>query len=312
MKSYQINIPESLLIDISFDSQSLYNKAWVVLSDDGPRIVYIFNSSGELIVSIDGDVSKGSWSLVPTNAIIMNCNDCSKMFHLVYSDDYLMAFQQDGKQDKLFLIDDRQASIFEVNSQEELQRYFDSKVEAIMQEEALAAERKENEKKEAIEISKQAYEETSGTRVIIIFLACLVFLLGGFLFIRYCIKEDLLTWWLVVIILIIALIFIRFIARECKEFFVETQETMIRIRNTNINSYQRAKRLRRISFLIRFILLSFAYVGLLIIPSKIPDDKGVWYTIGFYIGSYLVCGLIAGLGYFLPDRIIKTIKKMLK
>ncbi len=305
MKTYHISIPEVLLSEIAFDPQSLYGKAWVAFSDDGSRYVYIFNSSGELILSIDGDVLKGSWSLVPTNAIIINCNNSSKMFHLVYSDDYLMAFQQDGKQDKLFLIDDRQTSKLEANTTEELQHYFNSKVEAIKQEEALAAERKENEKKEAIELSKQAYEETSGTRDSITFLACLVFLLGGFIFIRYCIKEDLLPWWSVVIILIVALLYIRWIARECKRFFIATQVTLIKIKKNNSELYPRANKLRRRSFFIRFILYAVATVSYCITLTKIPDDNGIWYEIGCNIGSLLVCVLIAELGFFWSERLIK-------
>ncbi len=56
MKTYHISIPEVLLSEIAFDPQSLYGKAWVACSDDGSRYVYIFNSAGELIVSMDGDV----------------------------------------------------------------------------------------------------------------------------------------------------------------------------------------------------------------------------------------------------------------
>ena len=107
MKLFQISIPERIRInDNSIDIESILLKdTWKVFDANGNNQHFSFKSSGELLISENGEEIKGFWSFIRSNmAVVLSAKDDLKMLHPVYEDSALMALQQDGTSNVLFLI----------------------------------------------------------------------------------------------------------------------------------------------------------------------------------------------------------------
>ena len=49
----------------------LCNKSWLIFNDSGDKELYIFQENGEVLISLNGIVSKGSWQYIPANKNIV-------------------------------------------------------------------------------------------------------------------------------------------------------------------------------------------------------------------------------------------------
>ena len=150
MKLFKNIIPERLLQnEQSLDVPSiLCERVWEVFNDEGVKQVLIFKSNGDLLISTDGDVSNGSWNFISSNqALIISSKDGGKMYHPVYLDGTIFAFQLDGKKDTLFLIDEKDHCFDTID---ELKEYYYSK-ELVLNKEV---KDKEEEEKRAVAIKE--------------------------------------------------------------------------------------------------------------------------------------------------------------
>lgn len=63
----------------------LCDKSWWVFNDSGEKELYIFNTDGNLIISISGKVSNGTWQYIAANkSIIISGNNQSYMVRPVF------------------------------------------------------------------------------------------------------------------------------------------------------------------------------------------------------------------------------------
>lgn len=80
-------------------------KPWLEVTDDEHAledVLHFFNDDGEYLRSIDGNVFKGSWRLLPnTNKIVIEQGSGTtktEMYDLAYLDDYFFILQKRGDQ----------------------------------------------------------------------------------------------------------------------------------------------------------------------------------------------------------------------
>lgn len=129
MTFFQISIPERIRISgktVDIESILLKN-TWKVFDAKGNNQVFSFRSNGELLVSENGKEYKGFWSFIPSNmAVVLSAKDDLKMLHPVYEDSSLMALQQDGTSNVLFLIKDKASATLQLNNPDQIVSYLAS------------------------------------------------------------------------------------------------------------------------------------------------------------------------------------------
>ena len=109
---------------------TLCNKSWWLFNDSGVKSLYIFQESGNLIVTTNGVVIEGTWQYVDANkSIILNSNNSSLMFHPVFLDDIILTLMLDGTDKYAFFIDENNLNHFSPKSLSDLKRYFEQKEE---------------------------------------------------------------------------------------------------------------------------------------------------------------------------------------
>lgn len=116
----------------------LCNKAWLIFNDTGNKEVYIFQEKGNLLVSVNGEVSNAAWQYVPANkSLIISSDGHSYMFRPSFIDNIVFALQQDGTKKFAFMINEEQSEFFHPKSLVELELYFEEqlqkRIEAEMQ-----------------------------------------------------------------------------------------------------------------------------------------------------------------------------------
>ena len=148
----------------------LCNKAWNIFNDSGQKEVYIFQSDGSLIISLDGKVSNGKWKYITANqSIVIEGCEQGYMLHPAFMDEIILALQVDGTNEYAFMIDEKNKQSFAPTSLLTLQQYFEQKIE---QEKRIEEERKNaliaQQKKEAeqrrIEAEKKRETEINELR----------------------------------------------------------------------------------------------------------------------------------------------------
>lgn len=109
MKTYLLNIPQRLKeTSESLDIKAyLCNKSWMVYNDEGIKQLFIFMPDGKLYITLNGSVTTSSWLYIPANkSVIITSGDKSIMFQPAYSDENIIAFQQDGTKESLVLLNE--------------------------------------------------------------------------------------------------------------------------------------------------------------------------------------------------------------
>ena len=114
----------------------LCGKAWLVFNNSGDREVYIFKEDGSLIISINGNITRGSWQyLSENNSIAISASNQEYMVHPAFLDNILFALQVDGTENYAFLIDQKNAQNFAPRSLDDLHQYFRQKEQKRIEEE---------------------------------------------------------------------------------------------------------------------------------------------------------------------------------
>lgn len=103
----------------------LCGKAWQVFNNSGDKEVYIFQEDGSLIISINGNITRGSWQYLSVyNSIAISASNQEYMVHPAFLDNILFALQVDGTENYAFLIDEKNKQNFAPKSLDDLHRYF--------------------------------------------------------------------------------------------------------------------------------------------------------------------------------------------
>lgn len=114
----------------------LCGKAWQVFNNSGDKEVYIFQEDGSLIISINGNITRGSWQYLSVyNSIAISASNQEYMVHPAFLDNILFALQVDGTENYAFLIDQQNALNFAPKSLDDLHQYFRQKEQKRIEEE---------------------------------------------------------------------------------------------------------------------------------------------------------------------------------
>ena len=315
MKTYILSIPKRLKqkIDLLDAKAVLCNRSWEVFNDEGVKQVFIFKEDESIIVSTNGEVEKGTWTLYPQNhSIVISLANTSKMFHPAFVDEIIFALQQDGKQDTLFLIDSKEIALFPNRTLAELNAYFVKSEQKLIEEEKRSREEDEKLKKKKKEqekawlkreaLRKQVMSQCESEQVV----ASLVQILGGVMvfvscfFILYSCLGDIHGWGLKLLVVCLAvflhlLLLVLVLYGEYAVFDSFIDKMIARQQKSKQEDAQLSKKPNK-EFIIKSLLAIPTALGLAVafffsirlLPDHILGFVGVF--IGIFIGfSGLYC-----------------------
>lgn len=105
----------------------LTNQHWVVLDElRNSKVVFIFRSNSELLISQNGKVEKGKWEYLGNNSLLIERKDESYLFRHGFFDSNILALKIDGKDEFAFLINENKYS-GELNSIEKVTDFLERK-----------------------------------------------------------------------------------------------------------------------------------------------------------------------------------------
>ncbi|MEZ4877809.1 MAG: WG repeat-containing protein [Flavobacterium sp.] len=85
----------------------LTDKHWVVFNDNiSNKIIYIFQKSGILLISVNGKVNKSKWEYLGNNSLLIDINDESYLFKQGFIDNNVLALKIDGVKEYAILLDE--------------------------------------------------------------------------------------------------------------------------------------------------------------------------------------------------------------
>lgn len=159
MKTFLLNIPQRLRIESQkLDAQAfLCDKAWTVFNDDGVKQLFIFQTDGSLLITINGAVFNSTWKYLPVNnSVVITSEGKSTMFHPVFMDNIVFALEQDGGTECLFMIDEVNQKAFSPKTLSELNYYFNRKEQLLLEQDR---QKREVEEQRLRDIEQQRMEE---------------------------------------------------------------------------------------------------------------------------------------------------------
>lgn len=169
----------------SLDVQtSLCNRPWVVFNDSGDKEVLIFDTDGNVLITVNGVGFQRTWRWVAANKslIIKQPDETIVMLHPEYFNNSVMALNRDGTQEYAFLIDDNNRNKFAPKTLSELKSYFLAIEQKAIEEELKEKEeeQKKAEEKHHKEMLAKAQTEfdSSCAFLIAFFLGEIIFLAG--------------------------------------------------------------------------------------------------------------------------------------
>lgn len=145
MKTYLMSIPKSLKgVSDKLNVKSLLcEKTWIVFHEE-TKVIFIFQKGGSLIVSQNGEASKGQWEYIKSNkTILIEAEDVMLLLHPTFVDDVLFVLQQDGTDAYLILIDEEKIDKFVQKTTATINDY----LKEISSEEQESKQKEEQEKK---------------------------------------------------------------------------------------------------------------------------------------------------------------------
>ena len=145
MKTYLMSIPRSLKgVSDKLNVKSLLcEKTWIVFHEE-TKVIFIFQKGGSLIVSQNGEASKGQWEYIKSNkTILIETEDVMLLLHPTFVDDVLFVLQQDGTDAYLILIDEEKIDKFVQKTTATINDY----LKEISGEERESKQKEEQEKK---------------------------------------------------------------------------------------------------------------------------------------------------------------------
>lgn len=163
MKEFIINIlPKLKSLSKRLDNQTILKKQhWVMLDESGvTNTTYIFRDNDELLISINGDVTIGTWEYLSSNKLLIKFSNKMYLYNNEYFDDQLLALRKDGAELYSLFVNEGlllgDGDVFK-----KIEGYFDNKL------------LEQNHKKESkvIQVPTPATEELSWFSMVGVFLA---------------------------------------------------------------------------------------------------------------------------------------------
>lgn len=158
MKTFFLNIPRRLRIESQkLDAQAiLCDRAWTVFNDEGIKQLFIFQTDGSLLITINGVVYNSTWKYVPVNnSVVITSEGKSTMYHPAFMDSIVFALELDGGSEYLFMIDEVNQKVFTPKTLSELNDYFKRKEELLLEREEEQKRQKDKDEKERVERAKR-------------------------------------------------------------------------------------------------------------------------------------------------------------
>lgn len=105
----------------------LTNQHWVVFDDNNvEKVIYIFRSNNQLLISRSGKVEKGTWELIGNNSILVDLVEDSYLFKHGFFDKNVLALKLDGKKEYVFLVNENRYAGGELNSYKKIIEFLSS------------------------------------------------------------------------------------------------------------------------------------------------------------------------------------------
>lgn len=89
----------------------LTNQHWVIIDNiDQTKAIYIFRSNGDLIISVNGKVDKGSWAYLGNNSLLVEKSGGSYLFKHGFFDENVLALKVDNSNEYVIMVNENNAS----------------------------------------------------------------------------------------------------------------------------------------------------------------------------------------------------------
>jgi hypothetical protein len=101
-------IPKIQLFSQKLDNLTLLtNQHWVMIDElNNDKIVYIFRTNNELLLSKNGKVKKAEWEYLGNNSLLIDTKEESFLFKHGFFDENILALKIDNKNEYMFLINE--------------------------------------------------------------------------------------------------------------------------------------------------------------------------------------------------------------
>jgi len=101
--------------NVKIDTSYLKDNSWFSITDEVflKKVIYIFRSSGELLISENGDITKAKWEnlIHSTNSMLLEINDKTSLYNIIYLTSEYLVLQKDGTDEvKVFIKQQRYVS----------------------------------------------------------------------------------------------------------------------------------------------------------------------------------------------------------
>lgn len=95
------------------------NQNWVLFNEiQNNKIVYIFRSNGQLLISENGFIKKGLWEYINSKNLLIDDGDNTFLFKPGFIDSNIMALKLDGSEEYAFFLNESNANSELKNFQE--------------------------------------------------------------------------------------------------------------------------------------------------------------------------------------------------
>ena len=85
----------------------LTNQHWVIIDNiDQTKAVYIFRSNGDLLISVNGKVDKGSWAYLGNNSLLIEKSDGRYLFKHGFFDENVLALKVDSSNEYVVMVNE--------------------------------------------------------------------------------------------------------------------------------------------------------------------------------------------------------------
>ena len=130
MKFYFLNAVNKLTqYSKKLDNLSLLqNNHWVLFDNETreKKIVYIFRQQNELLISVNGKLTKEKWEFLGNNSLIISVNDNNYLFKNGFIDEDILALKIDGQENFVVFINETNSKA-ELNSIEAIEKFLINK-----------------------------------------------------------------------------------------------------------------------------------------------------------------------------------------
>lgn len=105
----------------------LTDQHWVVIDEiENSKVVYIFRSNNELLISKNGRIEKAKWEYIGNNSLLIELKNNSYLFKQGFFDKNILALKVDGEESYAFLVNETMSSE-ELDSIEKINSFLNKK-----------------------------------------------------------------------------------------------------------------------------------------------------------------------------------------